>query len=111
MLQELQGKNVLLTTNNWFYAPDGRLYRSVWGKISLKSDAETLGIKTNMRSTNWYAVIGSDEKALIVAGCQIHYVCLCNQKPNTDLIQELRFSETLGLSNKVDILPAIYLAQ
>jgi len=63
-------KKYLITTDAWFYAPDGEMYRAVFGTVSaIMSDADTLGIKTNARSTNWYAVIGN----MIVAGCQIHY--------------------------------------
>lgn len=64
------GKKYLVTTDAWFYAPDGRQYRSVYGTLKgIFSDTETLGIKTNARSTNWYLVLGS----LRIAGCQIHY--------------------------------------
>jgi len=45
------------------------------------SDEQGLGIKTNDRSTNWYVFIGNDEKGMIVAGCQLHYCVLCENKP------------------------------
>lgn len=64
------GDTVLLTTDNWFFAPDGRQYRAVFGTVyGIFNDHEVLGIKTNARSTNWYVGIGN----MIVAGCQIHY--------------------------------------
>lgn len=64
------GQSYLITTNNWFFAPDGEMYRGVFGKLkAIHSDQKTLGIRTNHRSTNWYAEIGN----VIVAGCQIFY--------------------------------------
>ncbi len=75
------GDKVLVTTDNWFYAPDGRQYRAVWGTVKgIFSDTQTLGIKTNAKSTNWYAMVGS----MMIAGCQIHYAVLtqdCNFEP------------------------------
>ena len=64
------GQNFLITTDNWFFAPDGEQYRAVWGKVTAILDStKTLGVTTNDKSTNWYVVIGN----MVVAGCQIHY--------------------------------------
>ena len=64
------GKGALITTDNWFIAPDGCQYRCVWGIIRSVNDSEqVLGIKTNSKSTNWYVEIGN----MTLAGCQIHY--------------------------------------
>ncbi len=65
------GKHVLITTDCWFYAPDGKSYRAVYGKLrAIKTAENTLGIRPNGRSTNWYLQVGS----MTIAGCQIHYV-------------------------------------
>jgi len=65
------GKKVLITTDNWFFAPDGCLYRAAFGTIkSVSNSEETLGIRTNARSTNWYVEVGN----MTIAGCQIHYI-------------------------------------
>lgn len=62
---------VLATLDNYFFTPDGKQYRAVFSKVrAISGDQETLGIKTNARSTNWYATIGD----MTIAGCQIHYV-------------------------------------
>lgn len=72
------GSRVLITTDNWFYAPDGRSYRALFGTVkAIRSDSETLGIKTNAKSTNWYAEVGN----MLVAGCQIHYAVSCSDPP------------------------------
>lgn len=68
--KQMIGSNVLVTTDGWFFAPDGRQYRAVFGELAgILTDDEVLGIKTNSRSTNWYAQVGN----MMIAGCQIHY--------------------------------------
>lgn len=77
----------LITTDAWFYGPDGKQYRSVWGEVKMVSDA-ILGIKTNVRSSNWFAKVGTEENHVIVAGCQIHYAVKSETKPNNDLTDD-----------------------
>lgn len=76
----MKGK-YLITTDNWFTAPDGKSYNSVWGELKILED-DILGIKTNRMSTNWFAQIGGNGKEIIVAGCQIHYAVKCDKSPN-----------------------------
>lgn len=67
------------------YAPDGGQYNAVWGKImSVNSDEETLGIRTNDRSSNWYLVVGTKKNHVIIAGCRIHYATRCEKRPKTE---------------------------
>lgn len=77
----MKGK-YLITSDNWFYAPDGQQYKAAWGNVQILDDL-ILGIKTNRNSTNWYAKIGSDEKHCIIAGCQIYHAIKCEDKPDT----------------------------
>lgn len=64
------GDSVLVSTDNWFIAPDGKQYRAAFGVLKgIFTDSDMLGIKTNARSTNWYLQVGN----LVIAGCQIHY--------------------------------------
>lgn len=64
------GDKILVTTDGWFYAPDGQNYRAVHGTLKgIHQDQELFGIKTNARSTNWYLEIGN----MMIAGCQVHY--------------------------------------
>ena len=78
------GDKCLITTDNWFYAPDGIQYRAVFGTVKNVLDPEqTLGLKTNRNSTNWYVEIGN----MLLAGCQIHYLVKIDQvnlKPVND---------------------------
>ena len=70
-MKPLIDKTYLITTDAWFFAPDGEQYRAVFGTVNdVFDDATTLGIKTNDKSTNWYISIGN----MLIAGCQIHYV-------------------------------------
>jgi len=70
------GQTVLITTDHWFYAPDGKTYRAVFGTLrAVLPDSEVLGIKTNARSTNWYLEIGN----MVIAGCQTHYAMLADR--------------------------------
>ena len=65
------GCTALITTDNWFIAPDGHQYRAAFGTVkAIHSDKATLGIETNNKSSNWYVEIGN----MFIAGCQIHYV-------------------------------------
>jgi hypothetical protein len=73
------GQKYLITTSNWFYGNDGQLYQAVYGTVlSILTDAETLGIKTNAKSTNWYVVVGNEDINLTIAGCQIYYALKTN---------------------------------
>ena len=75
-----EGKKYLITTDNWFFAPDGESYKAVFGTVhGIKNDNETLGIKTNRGSTNWFVMIGN----MIIAGCQIHY-CIQTEEVSTN---------------------------
>ncbi len=72
------GDKVLVTTDGWFYGTNGRSYRGVWGTVTeIQNDQESLGIKTNAKSANWYLVVGG----MLIAGCQVHYVCKCDTAP------------------------------
>lgn len=77
----MKGKH-LITTDAWFYAPNGKKYRAVYGDVEIIEDT-FLGIKTNRGSTNWYAKVGNEEKHVIIAGCQIHYAIRTDEVPDT----------------------------
>jgi len=76
-----QKEKYLINCDDWFVAPDGNMYKAVWGSIEILNDT-FLGIKTNARSTNWFVKVGSDDKHVIIAGCQVHYATKSKYKPN-----------------------------
>ena len=87
----MKGK-YLITTDAWFYAPNGKLYRAVWGEVNVIGD-EMLGIKTNRNSTNWFVKVGSDNNHIIIAGCQIHYAVRCENEPDTSNISDYNLTD------------------
>lgn len=96
------GKKALITVDEWFYGPDGRQYRAVIGTIKgIMGDQETLGIKTNARSTNWYVQVGD----MIVAGCQIHYAIMVD---SAELGMVTDFSESNGAVTKYEMPSRIF---
>lgn len=86
----MEGK-YLITTDAWFYAPDGMKYRSVWGEVKILNDS-VLGVKTNRNSVNWFAFVGSQKKGVLIAGCQIHYAVKCPEKPNTGSVLDFTYT-------------------
>lgn len=78
------GSMALVTTSEWFVAPDGNNYKAVFGRVKgVFTAEETLGVKTNGRSTNCYLEIGK----MTIAGCQINYAIRtddCSQAPAAD---------------------------
>ena len=93
MMQNILGKKYLITTHNWFVAPDGYQYKAVFGTFNgITKDKEILGISTNRHSTDWYATIGN----MTIAGCQIYYAiqteAVSTARPTRDIAYE-------GISN------------
>lgn len=83
----MENNNYLITTDAWFFAPDGLQYRAVWGNVQIIEDS-FLGIKTNRNSSNWFAKVGTDENHVIIAGCQIHYAVKSDTAPNTNKVED-----------------------
>jgi hypothetical protein len=111
IVNDLIGKNVLITTSEWFFAPDGQQYRAVWGKVLIVDDKLALGIKTNTKSTNWYAVVGDGDKRAIIAGCQIKYAVCCFEKPILAKCKGEKVIDTTGEVVGYEVNSVIYLAQ
>lgn len=63
----------LLVQCNWFYAPDGNQYKAVWGTVRMMRFKGAFGFEPKA-GTNWWLRVGKGRTAVLVAGCQIHYV-------------------------------------
>jgi hypothetical protein len=88
-------KKVLITTQNWFVAPDGIEYRAAWGTLRAIHEAgKTLGFIPNRSHANWFIEIGN----MVIMGCQVMYVVQCDEKPNTGKVDSWTFKEGLGVS-------------
>jgi len=74
-----EGEFLLITTDSWFYGPDGRLYNGVWGKAKVIEFKKILGFAPR-KSENWSLVFGGD-RPVFIAGCQIHYAVMMFEKP------------------------------
>lgn len=104
----MKGKYIV-TTDSWFYAPDGNSYKAVWGDVEIFEDS-ILGIKTNKNASNWYAKVGSEDNYVIVAGCQIHYAVKCETEPNNQTYRHELIHE-LEVKSVVAKTPRIYIAK
>jgi hypothetical protein len=104
----MKGK-YLITTDNWFIAPDGKQYRAAWGNVEILED-DIMGVKTNRNSTNWFAKVGSDTNHIIIAGCQIHYAVKSNYQPNTKNVMDWNSDASNGIK-VFDRPTSIYIAE
>lgn len=81
-MQHFINQKVLITTSNWFYAPDGRQYRGVWGELKAIHEAgKALGFIPNRAHANWFLEVGD----MIIMGCQVMYIVQCNQYTDGDV--------------------------
>jgi hypothetical protein len=103
----VEGKQ-LITTDAFFYAPDGQQYKAAWGSVKIIDDSN-LGIKTNRQSTNWFAIVGGNGKEIIIAGCQIHYSIRCDYKPR--LIPHINEEIYEGKQLEFEVKSRIYIAE
>jgi hypothetical protein len=104
----MKGK-YLITTDNWFIAPDGKQYRAAWGDVEILED-NIMGVKTNRNSTNWFAKVGSDTNHIIIAGCQIHYAVKSDERPNTGNVMDWNSDASNGIK-VFDRPTSIYIAE
>ena len=100
----------LITTDSWFIAPDGLQYKAAWGIVEILQDS-FLGVKTNGRSANWFAKVGSESKHVIIAGCQIHYGVRCKDEPKNHKIEDFRVNKDNSGVNYYDRPGYVYIAE
>lgn len=100
----------LISCDNWFTGPDGEDYKSAWGEVEILGD-NILGVKTNRNSSNWYAKVGSNEKFVLIAGCQIHYAVRCANKPDIDKLHKGWSSSAADGINIYGVPNCIYIAE
>jgi hypothetical protein len=75
-----QYKNYLITTSDWFFGPDGEQYKAVYGPASLCKAKDLLGFVPR-RSADWFVSVGTHDKHIHIAGCQIHYAIRTDDRP------------------------------
>jgi hypothetical protein len=106
-MKEYLNKKVIITTQSWFYAPDGVLYRAVWGTLKgVHAAKDVLGFTVNHSHANFYVEIGDT----VIAGCQALYCVACPTRPEFKEVQHAVYDNPNGL--KVFNRPnEIYLAE
>lgn len=100
-------KKVLITTNQWFLAPDGNSYQAVWGTFKgVHEDQKVFGFRVNRSHANWYLEIGD----MVIAGCQVLYLIECPKKPQTEKHRHYETSVEHGLKT-FDVPTRIYICK
>jgi hypothetical protein len=102
------GQRYIITTNAWFYAPDGEQYRGAWGTCHLSKIEDVFGFTPVRPSTNWYLTVGSGEHEIVIAGCQIHYAVRCEQVPEDKYRGKTVTDKDTGVEKSAS---SIYLAE
>ena len=79
------GKKVLVTTSEWFLAPNGRTYKAVWGTLHAINEAkESVGFAIHRSQANWFIEIGN----MVIAGCQVMYLMDHPTEPETGIVDD-----------------------
>lgn len=76
----LKNGRYLITTSEFFMAPDGEQYKAVWGDCEVIQAKDALGF-TPARSSNWLIKVGAGRGHVIIAGCQVNYAVECIEPP------------------------------
>ena len=98
----------LITTDNWFIAPDGKQYKAVWGDVKPMTALAVLGVEPNRNSANWMLQVGTDTDHVILAGCQIHYAVSCPDKPHQgETSQRFGDSDTPSVRDNSIYIPGL----
>jgi hypothetical protein len=71
---------LLLTTKDWFLAPDGKRYINVWGKAQLVKAKDAFGFEPR-NSANWFWMVGEGPHPMFIMGCRVDYIFSCPNRP------------------------------
>ena len=81
MTNELIGKKVLITTTDWFVAPDGLQYRALFGTLkSVTESTKALGFAINRSHANYFFEVGK----MKIMGCRVMYMIECEGVNSND---------------------------
>jgi hypothetical protein len=106
-MKNFLNQKVIITTSAWFYAPDGKLYRGVWGTLKgVHAAKDVLGFTVNASHSNFYVEIGDT----VIAGCQALYCVRCDIKPNNDFVEHAMYDSGNGLK-MIDRPNEIYISE
>jgi hypothetical protein len=89
-------QKVIVTTSAWFYAPDGKLYRAVWGTLKgVLAAKDVLGFTVNASHANFYVEVGD----VVIAGCQALYCVRCDNRPDFEKVDHQMYTNGHGVEN------------
>jgi hypothetical protein len=83
------GTIALIKPDEWFYGPDGHAYTAVYGPVFAIKAELVLGFKPK-NSADWFLQVGEGDKAVLLAGCRIHYAGLFSKCPPSSDIYDAR---------------------
>lgn len=109
-MKELIGKKVLITCSAWFYAPDGKLYKGVWGTLKNIVEAkEAFGFIPSRSHANWFIEVGN----VVITGCQVNYLVQCPVAPDMKIVDHQLYgngsntAEVVQRQNEIYITPEL----
>jgi hypothetical protein len=106
-MKEFLNQKVIVTTQAWFYAPDGKTYRAVWGTLKgVHAAKDVLGFTVNASHANFYVEVGG----MVVAGCQALYCVRCDARPVFEAVPHALYDNASGLK-LIERPNEIYLAE
>lgn len=95
------GQYYLVTTTDWFIAPDGHQYRAAWGKCHTHTTDEVFSFTPTRQHTNWFIEVGTGENSIIIAGCRVMYAVQQEKRPTKRTEQYRDSTEVLHSVNKI----------
>lgn len=84
----LTGKKYLLTTDEWFVAPDGLKYNSIYGRVEIKRFDDLFGF-TPRGHANW--LVSLEGGRINIAGCRVNYAMQLEEPPINTLTNSVLF--------------------
>lgn len=73
-MKDYINSKVLITTREWFFAPDGRQYKAVHGTLKgVHAAKDVFGFTVNASHANWLIEVGD----MAILGCQVLYCVRC----------------------------------
>jgi hypothetical protein len=90
-MKEFLNQKVIITTQGWFYAPDGVQYRAIWGTLKgVHSAKDVLGFTVNASHANFFIEVGNT----VIAGCQALYCVRCDNPPDFQLVDHQMYDHS-----------------
>ncbi len=70
--QFVPGTVMAVQADDWFMGPDGQDYRRAFGPCYVLKARDFMGFEPK-NSANWFMQVGHGPRAVVIAGCKLHY--------------------------------------